>query len=285
MDRHEDKEALETQGPGRRLADERRRQGLSVVEIGRLIKLAPRQVEALEADDYERLPGNTFVRGFVRNYAKALRLDPEPLLAELEQRLPPERPSAILPHTENIPFSPGHGEGWRRYLLLALLVLLVVPWALYEVYRQQPAAPAAPSPGVALPIVPPSATKPGGTAVAVPERASGAAPASDQAAAPGAGAPVPAPSAAHQAASPAGAPGQASVRLAFKKDSWVEIKDREGKIVFAQLNKGGTEQVVQGVPPLSLVVGNATQVTLEYNGKPVDLAPYTRGEVARLTLE
>ncbi|PZP49993.1 MAG: hypothetical protein DI596_15360, partial [Azospira oryzae] len=74
MDRHEDKEALETQGPGRRLADERRRQGLSVVEIGRLIKLAPRQVEALEADDYERLPGNTFVRGFVRNYAKALRL-------------------------------------------------------------------------------------------------------------------------------------------------------------------------------------------------------------------
>ena len=285
MDRHEDKEALETQGPGRRLADERRRQGLSVVEIGRLIKLAPRQVEALEADDYERLPGNTFVRGFVRNYAKALRLDPEPLLAELEQRLPPERPSAILPHTENIPFSPGHGEGWRRYLLLALLVLLVVPWSLYEVYRQQPAAPAAPSPGVALPIVPPGATKPGGTAVAVPERASGAAPASDQAAAPGADAPVPAPSAAHQTASPAGAPGQASVRLAFKKDSWVEIKDREGKIVFAQLNKGGTEQVVQGVPPLSLVVGNATQVTLEYNGKPVDLAPYTRGEVARLTLE
>lgn len=301
MDRYQDREIVELPGPGRRLAEERRRQGLSVVDIGRQLKLTPRQVEALEADDYERLPGNTFVRGFMRNYAKALHLDPEPLLTELERRLPEERPSAILPPIENIPFASGKEGSWYRYLLLAALVLLIVPWLLYETFRQQPLAPV-PKPEAVFPASPPTAATPGTIAGASPlaEAGDGAgvggtpAASSDPVASAAAGEPAGGalgPAAADlqaraptsQEATPSSALG--SVRLVFKKEAWVEIRDRDGRVLLSQLNPAGTEQRVEGPPPLSLVVGNATQVNVEYNGKPVDLVPYTRAEVARLVLE
>ena len=51
--------------------------GLSIDDVAQQLKLAPRQVQALEDDDYARLPGRTFVRGFVRNYARFVRLDPD----------------------------------------------------------------------------------------------------------------------------------------------------------------------------------------------------------------
>ncbi|MEW5709436.1 MAG: RodZ domain-containing protein [Pseudomonadota bacterium] len=286
MDRYQDRDTLERPGPGRRLAEERRRQGLSVADLGRQLKLTPRQVEALEADDYERLPGNTFVRGFIRNYAKALHLDPEPLLAELEERLPEERPSAILPPIENIPFASGKEGSWQRYLLLAGLVLLVIPWLLYEAYRQQPLAPP-PTPEVALPVPPPTAVEPGVFAGA---SSSGNAPASppDPVASVAGAAPLAAAGAEAQAPAPqepAPSPAPGSVRLVFKKEAWVEIRDRDGQVLLSRINPAGTEQRVEGTPPFSLVVGNATQVAVEYNGKPVDLAPYTRAEVARFVLE
>ena len=63
------------------------------------------------------------------------------------------------------------------------------------------------------------------------------------------------------------------------------MRDRNERILFSQLNPAGTEQRVQGRPPFSLVVGNARGVRLSYNGRAIDLAPHTRVEVARLTLE
>jgi cytoskeleton protein RodZ len=73
--------------------------------------------------------------------------------------------------------------------------------------------------------------------------------------------------------------------MRFARESWVEIRDRNGRKIFSQLNEPGTEQVVTGVPPLSLVVGNAIGVQLTHNEQPVNLGPYTKVDVARLTLE
>ncbi|MDO9063656.1 MAG: helix-turn-helix transcriptional regulator, partial [Sulfuricella sp.] len=69
------------QRAGKVLAEAREKLGLSVVEVARQLRLSPRQIEALEADDHASLPGKTFLRGFLRNYAKLLQLDPDPLLA------------------------------------------------------------------------------------------------------------------------------------------------------------------------------------------------------------
>ncbi len=81
----------------------------------------------------------------------------------------------------------------------------------------------------------------------------------------------------------AGAPGE--LKLAFDSESWVEVKDRSGQVVFAQLNRPGSEQVVRGQPPFDVVVGNAHGVHLTYRGKAIDLAPHTRVDVARVLVE
>lgn len=69
---------------GRQLAAAREAQGLTVEEVVRHTKLSTRQVLALEADAYDQLPGPVFVRGFIRNYARHLQLDPVPLLAWID---------------------------------------------------------------------------------------------------------------------------------------------------------------------------------------------------------
>ena len=70
---------------GAALRQARERLGLGVADVANRLKFAPRQIEALEADDFARLPEIAFVRGFVRSYAKLLQLDPAPLLAALPQ--------------------------------------------------------------------------------------------------------------------------------------------------------------------------------------------------------
>jgi len=80
-------------------------------------------------------------------------------------------------------------------------------------------------------------------------------------------------------------PGKRSVRLVFDQESWVEIRDGAGKVIFSQLNQAGSTRRVYGRPPLSLIVGNAHGVRLTYNEQPVDLEPHTKIDVARFTLE
>src|ERR1017187_7735391 len=70
---------------GKMLSEARILQGLSVTDVAGRIKFAPRQVEALEADDFEKLPELTFVRGFVRSYARLLHLDEVAVLNALPQ--------------------------------------------------------------------------------------------------------------------------------------------------------------------------------------------------------
>src|SRR6267378_2207056 len=70
--------------------------GLTQDAVAQQLKLAPRQVRAIEEDDYARLPGRTFVRGFVRNYARLLRVDADAIVAALpghESGSPLDRPT------------------------------------------------------------------------------------------------------------------------------------------------------------------------------------------------
>ena len=63
------------------------------------------------------------------------------------------------------------------------------------------------------------------------------------------------------------------------------MRDRDNKVIFSQRSPAGSEQAVNGKGPLSLVIGYAPGVKLSWHGKVVDLAPHTKGEVARLVLE
>ncbi len=78
-------DARETQSEraGALLRVARESAGMSIDAVASHLKLAPRQVKALEDGDYSHLPGRTFVRGFVRNYARLVHLDAEQVLSAL----------------------------------------------------------------------------------------------------------------------------------------------------------------------------------------------------------
>jgi cytoskeleton protein RodZ len=320
--------------PGALLREARERQGLSLADVARHLKLSLRQVDAIEKDNFAALPGPVFVRGFMRNYARLVALDAAVLVAAAEATpgfpLPPAS-ATIQTVAQPVVSSTGNarrdGPRGKRAWWPVTAVLIVAAIALMYFRGHEPAVEPAPNEvslgiesldtelprpepvggsadsGGALPVVPPEATStpPGSGPSAVPAPASSTTGAASTpvapAAVPGASADIAQtttsstrgdPTAAGESfasASVGGGAGSGEVRLNFARDAWVEVKDATGSIVFSQLNTAGSERIVRGQPPFQLVVGNASGVTVTYNAREVDLAPHTRTDVARITLE
>jgi cytoskeleton protein RodZ len=263
-------------GPGRTLAQLRAERKLSIADVAQRLKYGARQIEALEAEEFDKLPGATFVRGMVRGYAKLLETDAQPLLVELDQRYVPAEIDLDL-RDKGIPFVHSGKRGTRAYLALSVLALIVVAGVLYE-WRAG-----------AFPWARFASNTP-------PPQKESKAPPAERPAAPRAEMQVPAAPAAPSISVPetpaaqtqrpsGGAGGEGRIRLEFDRESWVEIRDRDGKTLMSQLNPAGSRRVVLGRRPLSLVIGNGAAVRLIYNDNPVDLKPYIQIEVARLTLD
>src|SRR5258708_530369 len=118
-------------GPGRLLAQLRAERKLSIADVAQRLKYGVRQIEALEAEEFDKLPGATFVRGMVRGYAKLLETDPEPVLGALEECYIPGEIDLDL-RDKGIPFARTGKRGTRTYLALSVLALVVVAGELYE---------------------------------------------------------------------------------------------------------------------------------------------------------
>ena len=274
-------------GPGSILSAARQRQGLSVADVARQLKLGVRQIEALEADDYKSLPRITFVRGFIRNYAKLLQIDAEPLLKPTEHLLPTPQVPEAKPCVAEIPSVSNKKNIWRSYAVFVLFASLGVIFLGYEWYREQAVQRTRPVPAA---VKSPKSKPP--VAQITPKPANPAVPA------------TPATPTYHVSTSSPVMPSDSSlpeqtgeakpvaqqirsseIRLEFDQESWVEITDKNGRTIFSQLSPAGSTQTVRGYSPFSLVVGNAVGVRITYNDKPVDLQPYTKVDVARITLE
>src|SRR5690606_17497778 len=158
--------------------------------------------------------------------------------------------------------------------------------------QMTPPQPAAVDPAEDAPDQVPSGTAAadGESATAAPDAATDAAvettPAGEAAAAPAADSVAASPAALAAAhASPATtASGSGPLSFRFGADSCVEVRVASGTIRHSVTNRAGSTRSVQGTAPFTLVVGNAANVTLEQDGKAVDLAAHVRGSVARLTL-
>jgi cytoskeleton protein RodZ len=268
---------VEQSSPGRMLAAAREELKLSVADVSQQIKFGVKQIAAIEADDYAKLPGTTFVRGMIRSYAKLVQIDPQPLLAELGRRDIPAVVTVDLHTDEQEPFLEGGKKSNRIYVLLSVAALLAVAVVAYEWYLSPP------STGEVVKISP-KASKPEAVEVqaeaALPAETPGAKEAQTSDLRSQAPEVQPAPPAIVGKVS-----GTNRIQLEFDQLSWVEIKQVNGKILLSQLNPAGTRQSVEGVPPFELVIGNAANVKLKYNDTPVDLRPYFKIDVARLTLE
>jgi cytoskeleton protein RodZ len=291
-------------GPGALLLEARRAQGLSIGDVARQLKLSVRQVEALEQDDYSAFPGPVFVRGFLRNYAKLLRLDEQAVIGSGQVPSSGAPPAAV----ESVSAVEAPQRSMLASVLLAMIVLAVLLSLVFLLRGGRSGAPERAGTPMATPGMPSVASSPQhaespppsaahapglGTPAAVSGTA--AAPAGSAADLPAAAVSAPAGSTSTLPAPPAeeAAPGpdaasagdRRELRLAFQDQSWVEIRNAAGEVIFSRLNEAGSERVVRGVPPLTVVIGNAHGVTLSYRGKPVDLGPHTKIDVARLTLE
>lgn len=77
----------------------------------------------------------------------------------------------------------------------------------------------------------------------------------------------------------------AKMTLSAKESAWIEVRDASGQKLFSRLLAGGERVELQGRPPLSVHAGNAPTVSIQFNGRPVDLVSVTRQNVARIELK
>lgn len=165
--------------PGKTLQSQREAMGWTVEQVADQLKLAPRQVVAIEAGDYASLPSPAVTRGFVRAYAKLLKIDAAPLVSMIELNMPPQaQAGAPMARREQRPAAfnetrfPIGGKRNRLpvgWIVGALVVAgaVAAAWQLGVFPGNRPAADANPADGVVLES-PVGATAPANNGVAAP---------------------------------------------------------------------------------------------------------------------
>ncbi len=268
---------------GARLQWQRERLGLSVTDVAARLRLHPNQVRALEQEALSALPEAAYVRGFVRGYARVLDLDPAPLLADLGLKLAPANASVVDGMTQARDYSPVRAaarEHASRKIVMAGAVLLLVALGVlgwYATHQPRPEQPPALVPSPA----PPVPASPGAPAPNSSNEASSAPLAGTP---PAAATPDTAVATADTVALTTPVPPAPFLKVRFTGPSWVEVKDAEGKVLLSQHSAAGAEHVVEGTPPFYVVIGDTTKAAVEVRGESYDLAPYTRQNVARFTV-
>lgn len=316
---HEDElHTAPTSGPGARLRELRISRKLSLEDVAAQLRLDPPRLEALENDAYDELPGPTFVRGYLRGYARTVGVPAGPLL-ETYERYGYDTP-ALIPDITSRPQIRSSDVPVKlvTYVLVVLLAVLVGVWwfshrepAVEPDRQPEPAAEA----GRALPEAVESADRPvvlpppPAPFVDEPDRPEASAaepemllptadeePPPDTAAeageqtADGVDAPEtrPAPeelAGAGREEAPVEPAGTGTrLEMSFVRDSWVEVRDADGDSLFYGTAKGGDTVDVRGEPPLRVVLGYAHEVEVKYNGRSFDHRPFIDKGLARFTL-
>ena len=315
--------------PGETLRQARERNGWSLAEVALKLNLTASSLSNLETGAFDKLPGHTFARGYIRAYAKLLDMDQSSLVHEFDLYTGTDSSGSSVHSLGRIEEPVRVSHTILRIVSLLLLVAVVgggfIWWqdqtsmrakdligltpehvevegadgttqihpldepedlavadaqiqseasAVTEAAPEQTASTAlelpapvaaAPAPVESAPVVAPVAVQP----IAVP-----------------AAVVVPTPTAAPAPVVPSTAPvtGAGKVNLHYTADCWTQVTDGTGKVLFGGLKRKGENLEVSGKPPLTLRLGFARGAQVTYNGQPVDVAPFTTGETARLKL-
>lgn len=268
----------EVTGVGQELAAAREARGLAVADVAQQLKFAPRQLAALEQEQFGALPGAAFTRGMVRSYARLLKLDPEPLVQRIAGRCElPDASRLAARYDQPVPFSDTARRSTLIYFVASFGVLLLVGGVAYQWHEERTeAATRVMLLASAQPLPPEPAVRPAAAAPAQDEQPASVRPVLQEKIIP-AEKPV-------LAAAPAARFAGHRLVVRTEGEAWIEIKDSTDRMLVSSLSPAGSERVVRGRPPYSLVIGNASQVSVTYDDKPVDLSPHTRHDVARLKL-
>ncbi|MGY2045866.1 RodZ domain-containing protein [Pseudomonas pergaminensis] len=311
--------------PGDTLRQARESNGWSLAEVALKLNLTTTSLGNLEAGAFDKLPGHTFARGYIRAYAKLLGIDQAVLVQEFDQFTGTDSQGSNVHGLGRIEEPVRVSHTILRIVSLLLLIAVIgggfVWWqdqasqrskdltsnamehvevesadGTTQIHPLDEPEDQAVAEGQAAPEAPlateqpATETAPAATAAA-PAPATPAAPVA-QAHTPAAPAQAPATTAPAAPAAPAISPpttpaliaGDGRVQITFIADCWTQVTDGNGKVLFSGLKRKGDTLDQGGKPPLTLRLGFARGAQVAYNGQPVDVAPFTSGETARLKL-
>ncbi|HEX7958599.1 MAG TPA: RodZ family helix-turn-helix domain-containing protein [Terriglobales bacterium] len=323
--------------PGETLRQARESNGWSLAEVALKLNLTTTSLSNLEAGAFDKLPGHTFARGYIRAYAKLLGMDQAVLVQQFDQSTGSDAQGSNVHSLCRIEEPVRVSHTILRIVSLLLLIAVIgggfVWWQDQTSMRTKDLIGLAPehvevegADGTTQihPLDEPEdqavaeGQTEGGTALALPQADTPAeAPVEAQATAPATpaspahnsasvvaapvtpatpapvapAAPAPVVTAPVAPVTPTPAPavtapvaGQGQVQVQFTADCWTQVTDGSGKVLFSGLNRKGDSLAVNGKPPFAVRQGFARGAQVSYNGQPVDVAPFTSGETARLKL-
>jgi cytoskeleton protein RodZ len=288
-------------GPGKRLYEARIRAQLSAEQVAEMLHLSTHQITALEREEFDRLPGPTYVRGYLRNYAQLLGLPSDEIVQSYTRSngaVRTARRNALAPEPE---VTTRDATVRLATLLVGVtLILLAVVWwqgrsskpTIPEPISQvQQEAPAGVEPDAVVSTEPIDEVDQGGenrtdvapvvTAEETPAQPADVAPVQPQAE--DIAETLPPDSA---VAEPAPAEGDTAQLILHTRDtSWADIRDARGNKLVYRLVPAQQRIILTGIPPFEVFVGNPEAVTVEFNGEHVEAVKFKRGLVARFTLD
>ncbi|MDJ0877212.1 MAG: DUF4115 domain-containing protein [Halieaceae bacterium] len=305
--------------PGRRLREAREAAGISPREMADRLNWLPAQFAAIEDDRFDDLRGAAFVRGYLRAYARAVELD-EDEMVELYAALHPEQQEPAGQATAAPPASAiSQPTGMSIGLGVAVAVIVIgAIWFKQEGTEEPPpqseqavaetATGDAPT-GAPAEVEAEVAEEPEVDTAAPAEPAvdlAASAAAADQPVAPvalvetetepeiqraqpevtelAAADPPPAEAEDVAAATSPVVGADGDLQFSFSGDCWLEVRDGEGQLIYADLKRAGDTLGLDGIPPFEILAGDAATVTLLYQGEPVAIRTRPGRDTARFTV-
>lgn len=274
---------------GQRLREERLRKGIKLSEISEFTRIRTGFLEAIEADQFDQLPGNFYARSFIRQYARYIGLDDPELEAEIKRQL--GEPGPVVSAQEVLSGLSVSGPEkspvlWRtqpasRRLAYATVALILLAGVLgiYLSWRQIRARAQAEWEAAQLTQTAPITTAPSGPASPGAAPASSAAPAT-------AIEPASTPSDTATAASQAATQSAGLVvEVAADRDSWMEVR-ADGQIVFSGTLAASQRRTFQASDRIRILTGNAGGLRIVRNGIPLGpVGPEGQVRTVELTRE
>jgi len=247
------------EGIGARLRSARERSRLTILQAAEKLHVDPDILEALEAENFAALGAQVYVKGHMRHYAELVGESPEALFDLYSQgaRIP-------QPDLTRIPKAPPQDPG--RLVVPAVTVVIgfavagTVWWILSLSHEVWSSVTPRPVPVTAQAEMPVQQEEPVRVALA-----------SEGTAAARAVGTVP---------SKAAAVTQSSIDVVFtySADSWTEVYDATGRRLLYGLSTGHARAKLEGVPPLSVMLGDASDVSIEIDGHAASFSRFVRSD-------
>ena len=274
---------------GQRLREAREAKKITIAEVAAQLRLTKGAITYLETDQWEQLYGRAYARGYFANYVKFLSLPQDELLSAFNleykisepeiraHQLPPQKKSRLVP-------------------FLFIITILVLTWFAYQQWQVvkdnniEAIDKMELDDGFSSSVVEPLFEKIGlkstntekETPVNSKEQPLEAI--KEVTSEPQSQLEIANETVTDEIKIDNVVVTEATIELQFSEDSWVEVTDANGHLLTKKIGKAGKRITLSGLAPIAVLLGNATAVTVKYNGNTIDITNYIKNDVARFGL-